>query len=231
MSKYLSGRATAVAAAALLMPLAALAATPESGTLTLESGAIEFGSGPNVGVNVAADFVGCLDPLLPCDYFALSVDLPESLGEYFPSAQMRIAFSWDDPMGAGVEDYDINMYDAAGKVVNSVATTDNPEKMTQLALGGLNEYSFEVIYYTVLSSTYTGHVELDLGEPSEDVTDEELDDFFTQNSLVARVLGTDNGAQPGNESVQRRSSAGALGGGVLMLALAGGLLARRRRLA
>jgi hypothetical protein len=231
MSMFLSGRSAALVAASVLLPLVAHAATPESGTLTLESGAIEFSSGPNVGVNPTpqAEAV-CMDVVLPCDHFALTIDLPENIGEYFPSALIRIKFSWDDPTGAAVEDYDIYMYDAAGNEANSAATGNNPEVMTQLAIGGVQEFNFDVVFFSVVGSTYTGHVELDLGEPSEEFTEEELEDFFTQNSVVARVLGTDNGSdQPANASVQRRSSGGALGGGVLILGMLGAALTRRRR--
>ena len=55
----------------------AQAADPESGTLTLESGPIEYSQGPNVGVNLTPTTAPmCVDLVLPCDSFALTVDLP-----------------------------------------------------------------------------------------------------------------------------------------------------------
>ncbi len=226
------GRLAAAGLCALMASQGALAADPSEGTLTLESGPIEFSSGPNVGVNVTPQVEAtCMDVLLPCDHFDLTIDLPEDIGDYFPSALIRMVFSWDDPAGAGAEDYDIYMYDAAGNEVNSAASANNPEVMTQLALGGVFEYSFDIVYFSVLGSTYTGKITLDLGEPAEGVDTEE---FFMQNSLLARAWSPVAGDSSESEqesrsaSVDRRSAGGALGGGLLVVALAG-LLGRRRR--
>ncbi len=236
---FVNHRAAKAALAALGLGLAvsAQAATPESGTLTLDSGPIEFSGGPNVGWNVTPQ-VGatCMDPLLPCDHFALTVDLPDNLVEYFPAALVKMIFTWDDPAGAGAEDYDIYLYDAAGNEANSAATGSMPEVMTQLANGGVEEFQIDIVYFLTLGSTYTGKVELDLGEPAEGV---DTDEFFMQNSVLGHALQnpatqelneTVNGEEADSRSdsyVERRSASGSFGGAMLLLGLLG--LARRRR--
>ena len=230
-------RAIALATAMLLAPMAAQAADPESGTLTLDTRKIEFSEGPNVGYNVTP-LVGpeCIDTVLPCDHFALTVDLPDDLVEFFPAALVKITVGWDDPAGAGAEDYDLYLYDEGGNEVNSSPTGANPEVMAQLANGGVENYTLDIVYFSNLGSTYQGVVELDLGEPAEGKDPEDLEEFFMQNSLLGHVwnnqLTGNQGQQTeadsrGNSSVERRSASGSLGLGVLMLGLLG--LSRRRR--
>lgn len=220
------GRLAVFLGAAMLAPMAP-AAVPESGTLTLESGPIEYSQGPNVGVNPTPTTTPmCVELALPCDSFALTVDLPENLAEVFPSAVVRMVFDWDDPAGAGVEDYDIYLYDEAGNEINSAATGNRPEVMTILAMGGLTHYTIDAVYFTVVGSTYTGRIELILGEPAEDA---DVEEFLMNNSILAEALGLNGGEEePRSASMQRRSGSGALGLGLLLASL-GGLILRRRR--
>lgn len=221
----------ATAAAGIVFATGAYAAEPSEGTLTLDSGPVEFSNGPNVGVNVTpqVDPV-CLDVLLPCDHFDLTIDLPEDIADFFPGALIRMTFNWDDPSGAGAEDYDIYLYDADGNQVNSAASASKPEVMTQLALGGVLDYRFDIVYFSVLGSTYTGKVVLDLGEPAEGV---DVEEFFAANSVLRAALNSVNGSDDESEDAQarsdyasRRAAGGALGGGLLLLV---GLVALRRR--
>lgn len=201
-----------------------IAAEPSSGTLTIDSGPIEFSQGPNVGVNPtpAGGAPMCLDPVPVCDHFDLTIDLPENIGEVFPSAIVRMQFTWDDITGAGVEDYDIYLYDADGNLVGDAATAGQPESISMLAEGGVADFTFDIIYFAVLGSTYTGVVELELGEPAPGA---DVDQFFEDNSVLARVLTPD--AEPRTDYVERRSAAGGLGLLGLLVAAAG--LRRRRR--
>ena len=232
-------RALACAALALLTSTAAQAATPDSGTLTLESGPIEFSEGPNFGVNLTPQTGSpeCVDTVLPCDHFSLTVDLPDNTVEFFPGALIRMVFTWDDPLGGGAEDYDIYLRDAGGNQVNSAATGSQPEVMVQLANGGVEEYTIDVVFFSVTGSTYTGRIELDLGEPADG---KDPDDFFSENNVfghllqnqvteaVAQATGEDEQDAEARDSsyVQRRSASGALGLGSLILGLL--ILVRRR---
>ncbi len=214
------------AALCLIFSGLGLAATPESGTLTIDSGPVEFGNGPNVGVNVTPAGTGpeCIDVVLPCDHFALTIDLPENIADVFPTALVRMSFGWDDLTGAGVEDYDIYLYDADGNELNSAATSGNPEVMVQLAQGGVREFRIDIIYFAVVGSNYTGTIELDLGEPADGA---DVDEFFMQNSVVHNVLSPRAAqADPEQTALGRRGAGGAAGGSLLLVVA--GLLARRR---
>lgn len=213
-AKSVLGLSLAFAASALI------AATPESGTLTLDSGAVEFGNGPNVGANLTGI---CQSPVPDCDHFELSVDLPDNLGSYFPAAMVRVTVSWDDPSGSGAEDYDITVYAADSELARS-NTVEHPEVLSFDAVGGLEDYRIEILYYTALGSTYAAAVELELGEPADGVDTAE---FFARNSVLGRALGASpQDAELESAYLQRRTAAGSVGWfGLILL----GLGLRRRR--
>lgn len=152
-------------AACLSLPLQA--ADPESGTLTMDSGPLEFTGGPFAAANVFGQ-VGdpqCLEPAFPCDFFALTVDLPEDYIQTFPSALVRITVAVDDP-GANVrEDYDIYLYDESGALVAEGVSESDPEVISLLAENGVREFELQIVPFTATASTYLGRVELLPGEP------------------------------------------------------------------
>ena len=219
------------AAAILLSGLVtAQAAEPSSGTLTLDSGPIEFSQGPNVGANPTVDvevLAGvahmCVDVLLPCDSFALTIDLPDDIGSAFPSALVRMLFTSDDPSGTGSEDYDIYLFDADGNQVNDSVNAGMPESMAELAEGGVTEYRIEVAYYTALGSTYTGKIELDLGAPAPGV---DPDEYLADNSVLGSLLRPNQESEARNAYTERRSAAGGLGIAGLLIIFAAAV--RRR---
>lgn len=192
-----------------------------SGTLTLAENTFTFGGGPIVGTNATnAAGLECTDPLLPCDQFALTVDLPEDVAEYFPTALIRVLLGpTDNPSGA--DDYDLQVLDSGGNVM-AESTSEGPvEGVSVIALGGMNDYTVNVIHWLVIGGSYSASIELSLGIPSEDKTDEEVAMWLDENGGTSEMLARSRASR----------SMGTMGGGAAgWLTLIGlGLLALRRR--
>ncbi len=180
MRKTLSGFATG-----LLLALGSHAQAAEvgSGTLTLTETSIAFSNDLIVGTNATnAAGVQCIDPVLPCDQFALTVDLPEDLSTYFPTALIHVVLD-DAGSLTGADDYDLAFYDADGNIIGESGNLPGePETASTVGLGGINTYTVEVIHWLVLGAGYTLDIDLDLGIPSDDVSDEELAAWIDQNT-------------------------------------------------
>lgn len=104
---------------AVLVPMAAWAATPTAGTVSSSSGA-SWQGGPFVLSNPAA-CTGTSPALPGCDTYSLTVS-PPSMGHYTVEVSLSTASSSDD--------YDLYVYDAAGNVVDSSATSGGQEGVT-----------------------------------------------------------------------------------------------------
>ncbi len=223
-----------------LVAAAASAENPGSGTLTIHEQVIEYSEGPNIGYNVTPLVAGQAgDPglltcneVLPCDHFALTIDLPEDIGAVFPSATVRMVFSWDDMTGAGVEDYDIYVYDKDGNRTGESDSFDMPEVVVELARGGVTERFIDIMYFSNVASTYTAKLELVLGEPAAGA---DLDAFFgSGDEEEGEEGGAADGLVSGLKSADQQAAgaSGAAGGlGLATLLLAASGLRRRRRLA
>jgi len=180
----------------------AQAAEVGSGTLTLTETSINFTNGPIVGTNVTnAAEITCIDPVLACDQFALTIDLPDDLATYFPTALVRIVLDDVDSI-TGADDFDLALYDGSG---NQIASSGNlpgePETASVVARGGVSDYTVEVIHWAVVGGSYTLDMDLDLGIPSDDVTDAELAAWIEENTsgagLYANARAADACTVPG----------------------------------
>ncbi len=183
------------AGCAIAFAFSAQAAEVGSGTLTLTETSIDFSNDLIFGVNVTnVAEITCIDPVLACDQFALTVDLPEDLGVYFPTALMRIVLD-DANSITGVDDFDLALYDGAG---NQIASSGNlpgePETASAVAMGGVNNYTVEIIHWLVLGGGYTLDIDLDLGIPSDDVTDAELAAWIEENTSGAGLYADSRAA-------------------------------------
>jgi hypothetical protein len=135
------------AIAALATSMAGLAANPASGTLSVANPTLTYTTGPNLVSNptgtVALDCA-----TLPCDEYALSVDVPAA---YEDTHQVRIHISWSSP----VEDYDLN--------VSNVGSSGNspgvPETVIAPARSG--SYTVQVVPYAVHGGNFTGTITLE----------------------------------------------------------------------
>lgn len=189
------------ASIAAVFAMSAHSAEVGSGTLTLSETTITFGGGPIVGTNAGSDAgLQCIDPLFPCDTFALSSELPEDLDEYFPTALIRVILApTDSPTGA--DDYDLVIYDENGAELASSASAGATEAVSVIAYGGVKSYTVEVIHWLVLGGSYSATMELSLGAPSEDKTDEEVALWLSENggsdTLYANARAATNCEEPG----------------------------------
>jgi len=133
--------------AALTLALASFAANPASGTLSVANPTVTYTGGPNLISNPSGTAkLNCVD--LPCDNYALTIDLPAS---YEETHQVRINISWTSP----VEDYDLN--------VSSVGSSGNspgiPETVIAPAKSGA--YTIQVVPFAVHGGTFTGTITLE----------------------------------------------------------------------
>src|SRR6266513_4887897 len=113
--------AFAALAAVFTISPTANGATPASGTLTDMSGPITYTAGPFALANptpvpLLDSGPECLNPVQPCDDFALTVSLQSDYAETHPSDVVRFTMSWADS-GTGQSDYDLYVY--KGTVTNT----------------------------------------------------------------------------------------------------------------
>lgn len=172
-------KATCVALACV--STTAFAAEVGSGTLTLSTMDLSFGGGPIVGTN-ATNAAGpdCIDPVLPCDQYALSADLPEDLTAFFPTALIRVTLGPTQNL-SGADDYDLRLIDGNGNVLGESTSATANEAVSTIAFGGQRDYTVEVIHWLVVGGSYEANIELSLGQPSADKTDEEIAAWFAEN--------------------------------------------------
>jgi len=215
-------KAAAFVAACIAAPVAH-SAEVGSGTLTLSETSFTFEGGPIVGTNAtnAAEGLECMDPILPCDSFALTSDLPAELAEFFPTSLIRVLLGpTDSPTGA--DDYDLQLLNADGDVIAESTSEGAVEGVSVVALGGVNDYTVNVVHWLVVGGSYSATIELSLGLPSEDKTDEEVAAWLEENGaspmMRARAIAATN-----------PTSAGGGAAGWLMLAALGLLGLGRRR--
>ncbi|HEY3058860.1 MAG TPA: sialidase family protein [Chloroflexota bacterium] len=129
------------------------AATPASGTVSPVSPSVTYVGGPFVVANVtgaAAD-----DPLCsaatPCDDFALTVSVPANFNS---TNDVRITVNW--PTSAA--DFDVYVYDSAGVLATSAASSSDPEIAVLPAIAGV--YVVRVVPFAPLGQSYAAIVEL-----------------------------------------------------------------------
>lgn len=111
-----------------LVANSALAASPASGTISPASPITSYTGGPFDGINqtnqVDSAAIVC-SPASPCDDYALTISNLDPTITY----KFRVRVSWTDKPTAtsSHNDFDLYVYDANGSVVQSSATSANPE--------------------------------------------------------------------------------------------------------
>ncbi len=215
-----------------LAPALLYAATPAEGTLNLDTLSLEYTAGPFVNANTlhqsdsGASGPTCLSPVLACDDFALTLDFPEGVAEVYPSAVVKIAWAWEDISGAGLIDFDCWVFDGEENLLEtSGAGSNNPESAGFLLYGGEQHYILRCAPFLALGDSFTGTVEVALGDPVEPPAEDESEMAGFMGVLVPSESGDEPEAE--SRSSQSRSGSGALGWSLLLL---GGLrIVRRRR--
>src|SRR3954466_5442416 len=124
------------------------AATPTSGTLTDTSGAVTWTGGPFVAANVTAQATGEPVCTVPgsCDDFTLHVSAPAG---YDTGHNLQIKVGWTNTAA----DFDVYLYDAAGHLAATAASSADPETITVAPNTG--DYVVRVVPFAPLGESYT----------------------------------------------------------------------------
>jgi len=145
-----------VLATGLLLSSFAHGADPASGTLSAATKQLSYVYGPNAISNPSgtAELI-CQAPVLPCDAYALTIDLPADYASRFPNSRIEISTTWD----VDGDDYDIYLLNEAGAEVNASAGSTNPEVMTVIpAAAGV--YTVRTVPFLVSGSIATTTITL-----------------------------------------------------------------------
>ena len=147
-------------------------ATPPSGTLTDTSGPLSYSAGPFNVANptpVPEVDVGphCNNPAVPCDDFALTVQLPMGYMAAHPNAAVQVNMNWTDA-GSSKSDYDLYVYqgtvtstDGSQRAYAQSASGNDPEVASFTGLlDGSNSFTVKVVPYTPSGETVNLQVQL-----------------------------------------------------------------------
>ena len=128
-------------------------ATPASGTLTDTGGPVTYTSGPFLISNPSAQ-AGLDCATLPCDDFALTVNVPPS---YANTHNIVITTSWPNP----AEDYDVYLRQGLPPGTSDIrdsASSSNPEVIVVDAVSG--NYTVRIVPFAVAGGTTMTRIEL-----------------------------------------------------------------------
>ncbi len=143
-------KSLAALAAFLLLPVAQ-AATPASGTLSPGTPELTYTYGPNTISNPSGTGeLVCQSPVLPCDAYALTIEIPAGS----PAYKLKIESSWttvDD-------DYDLYLLNGSGGDAGTSAGGANPEVVEVTASAG--SYTVRLVPFLVSGSTATTKITL-----------------------------------------------------------------------
>lgn len=137
----------------LLVSAYAVAATPNSGTLTApasgQTSSVTWSGGPYTGVT--ADPSLCSS--VTCDSYALTVNVPSTFYSSNPNYAVQVGLNWPN----STSDFDLYVYDSSGNQVCSSAqgnTNFEQADCGQLASGA---YTVQVVAFAVVDSSYSGN--------------------------------------------------------------------------
>lgn len=155
------------AAALCVLCGSAQAADPASGTLSEASPELSYSSGPFVVSNPSGTATGeaiCAEPAQPCDDYSLTVELPAGFAAAHPNAEIKVSVAWD----VASDDLDAYMYNAEGALVQSSASSANPEVMVFPAADGSSQYTIRIVPFLASGSTATTTIELNIPVAGEE---------------------------------------------------------------
>ncbi|MDP3857523.1 MAG: sialidase family protein, partial [Stagnimonas sp.] len=154
--------ALALLPALLLAPLPSRAANPASGTLTPGGEPVTYTAGPFFVANpspqlgVAGQAPVCEDDGVSCDQFELTVELPADYDLAHPDDEVEVRVAWPEPTA----DFDMYIYDDAGKEVARSASGADPEVARFLAGKGSKKYIVQLIPFAPLGQSFDGSISL-----------------------------------------------------------------------
>ena len=125
----------------LLSAQDSFSASPAMGTLTDSSGKVTYSSGPFTVSNPTGN-AGPVDcSTLPCDEYKLTVTLPAGYAAGHSTAQLKISTVWSNT----AEDYDLYVFDSAGKDAGSSHGGADPEEVLIKPVDGSNNYTIRIV--------------------------------------------------------------------------------------
>lgn len=160
---FLSGFALLV----LALPVAA-ATLPASGTLSAAGQSINWTGGPLTGSNAALSTAlsdpipGICGPLMQCETFTLTVNVPSTFYATCPSCGVQIGINW----GLPADDLDLYVFDANGNIMYFSAQLATTSEFVDA--GSLPNGTYQVVVSTgtaAANTTYTATASL-VQEPS-----------------------------------------------------------------
>jgi hypothetical protein len=167
---------------------AADAATPTSGTLTDTSGPVSWSGGPFVTANVTAQANG--EPLcaLPesCDDFALHVSAPAGYGT---DHNLQIKVGWTNTAA----DFDVYLYDAAGNLAATAASSADPETVTVAPNSG--DYVVRVVPFAPLGESYAATASM-VAKPANPAPGTATPPGFTAYPADASIADPNGAGEP-----------------------------------
>jgi hypothetical protein len=167
---------------------AADAAAPTSGTLTDTSGPVSWSGGPFVTANVTAQANG--EPLcaLPesCDDFALHVSAPAGYGT---DHNLQIKVGWTNTAA----DFDVYLYDAAGNLAATAASSADPETVTVAPNSG--DYVVRVVPFAPLGESYAATASM-VAKPANPAPGTATPPGFTAYPADASIADPNGAGEP-----------------------------------
>ncbi|HVT35234.1 MAG TPA: sialidase family protein [Nevskiaceae bacterium] len=149
-----------------LLAAAAHAATPANGTLSPAQPQLTYSSGPFVAGNATAQTSPgnptCQNPALPCDDFALTLSLPADYAATHPRALVTVSTYWAVTNQIA---YNLYLLDATGKVLNYVATGNDPVTLSLPAGSSTQNYTLRIVPQQAAGETPVTTVTLQ-GDPT-----------------------------------------------------------------
>ncbi|MGN6332102.1 MAG: sialidase family protein, partial [Motilibacteraceae bacterium] len=138
----------ALAGGTLAAVLPATAAAPADGSVNDTATSTSWTAGPFAVANLTGTLgqVTC-SAATPCDDFTLSVGTSTA---FAGSHQLKVDISWAN----SAADYDLYVLDASGNVLQTSASSSDPETVLLPATAGT--YSVRIVPYTPLGDTVTG---------------------------------------------------------------------------
>jgi hypothetical protein len=156
-----------------LLAMFSFAATPSSGTLTVNSGPISYTAGPFFQSNQSPLGLGQLDTgprcdaADPCDSYTLTVSLPAGYAAAHPNSAVKVTMFWNDA-GTGQSNYDLYIYNGINPTVDGnhpadhqSASNANPEvAIINPVIDGDTKYTLEIVPNQPTGETVQVRIEL-----------------------------------------------------------------------
>lgn len=164
------------------------AATPTSGTLTDTSGPVTWSGGPFVAANATAQASGEPVCVLPssCDDFALHVSAPAG---YDTDHNLQIKVAWSN----NAADFDVYLYDAAGHLAATAASSADPETITVAPNSG--DYVVRVVPFAPLGESYSATASM-VAKPANPAPGTATPPGFTAYPADPRVADPNGAGEP-----------------------------------